>query len=319
MDGGISGSEAAEANRVRETLFGDGVHIRGIIEISNACSRNCTYCGLRRDNRRLPRYSMTEREILDTVSRAAGAGTVVLQSGENDGERPDRIAGIVSAIKARHDVAVTLSLGVKPRSFYRACREAGADRYLLKHEAAVRTLYERFHPDSRLEERVASLRGLRSLGYQIGTGNIVGLPCQTAGDRAADIRLALALDVDMASFGPFVPDPATPLANARAGSLKAALRMVSAARTALGPVHIPATTAFDAIAEDGRLRALRAGANVIMPNLTPERYRNLYRLYPRRHAADGMERVRDIITRAGRHVAAGRGDSLKAKPCEAVS
>ncbi len=302
-----------EADLVRRELCGDEVHIRGIIEFANVCSRNCLYCGLRRGNTSLPRYTMSVEEILAAASRAANAGvrTIVLQSGENDRERAEQLSEVIHVIKRDFDVAITLSVGVKSVDSYKAWRDAGADRYLLKHETAVRALYERLHPDSRLDDRLSALESLRALGYQVGTGCIIGLPGQTPSDLAADIVLTRQLDVDMAAFGPFVPHPNTPLAGAAKTDLQLPLRVVAVARLALGPVHIPATTAFDAIASDGRERALRCGANVIMANLTPDRYRSLYDIYPSDRSANSLERVKETVARAGRALATDYGHSLK--------
>jgi len=311
----------AAADAARRRHCGDAVHLRGIIELSNACSRNCAYCGLRRDNRRLPRYTMSAEEILRLAAWAEreGVRTVVLQGGEHEACRPDWLAEIITAIKRRFDLAVTLSVGVKPAQCYAAWREAGADRYLLKHETANPALYEKLHPDSRLDERLAALEHLRALGYQVGTGNIVGLPGQTFDDLASDVLLARALDVDMAAFGPLVPHPATPLAGAPLGDIETALRVVAAARLVLGPVHVPATTAFDAVAPDGRERALRAGANVIMANLTPAPYRDLYEIYPHRPASNSVDPVKVVLRRLGRPLATDHGHSLKAASFENVN
>jgi biotin synthase len=302
-----------EADLARREWCGNKVHIRGIIEFSNVCSRNCRYCGLRRDNTALPRYTMSIDEILAVGSRAANGGvrTIVLQSGENDHERAERLSEIIDAIKRDLDVAVTLCVGARSTDFYKAWRDAGADRYLLKHETAVPALYEQFHPDSRLDDRLSGLARLRALGYQVGTGCIIGLPGQTLSDLAADIVLTRQLDVDMAAFGPFVPHPNTPLADATKIDLELPLRVVAVARLALGPVHIPATTAFDAVAPDGREQALRCGANVIMADLTPERYRYLYDIYPSDRSANSLERVKEIVARAGRPLATDYGHSLK--------
>ena len=332
----------SEADRARRRYCGDAVHLRGIIEFSNVCSRNCAYCGLRRENDALPRYTMSAEEILRVVAEAEreDVRTVVLQSGECDACRRDWLADVIAAVKHRFDVAVTLCVGVKSPECYRAWRQAGADRYLLKHETANPALYERFHPDSRLEERLAALDCLRALGYQIGTGNIIGLPGQTFRDLAWDVLLARNFDVDMAAFGPFVPHSrmgkgdrrllceATggpsrqkmPVAfPARAVDVEMSLRVVAVGRLVLGPVHIPATTAFDAVAPDGRERALRAGANVIMANLTPLHYRNLYQVYPSRRAANTVVRTKAILARLGRPLATDYGHSLKripqARPC----
>jgi biotin synthase len=302
-----------EADRARRKYCGDEVHLRGIVEFSNVCSRNCLYCGLRRDNTTLPRYTMGVDEVMDVVSHGARSGvrTIVLQSGENDDEQAGRLADTVSAIKQEFDVAVTLCVGVKSWDCYGQWRQAGADRYLLKHETATPALYRRLHPDSGLGDRLSTLAGLRALGYQIGSGCIIGLPGQTPEDLAADVLLAGTFDVDMAAFGPFVPHPSTPLAAAPAGDIDVSLRVVAAARLVLGSVHIPATTAFDAIAPDGRERALRCGANVIMANLTPDRYRRLYTIYPSDRSANSVERVKEILARLDRPLSKDHGHSLK--------
>lgn len=311
----------AAADAARRECCGDAVHLRGIIEFSNVCARNCAYCGLRRENDELTRYTMSAEEILRVVAEAEReeVRTIVLQSGESDACRPEWLAQLVAAVKHRFDVAITLCVGEKSPECYRAWRQAGADRYLLKHETANPTLYAGLHPDSRLQERLAALGCLRSLGYQIGTGNIIGLPGQKSADLADDVLLARKLDVDMAAFGPLVPHPGTPLGNAPAADIDASLRVLAVARLVLGPVHIPATTAFDALAPDGRQRALQAGANVIMANLTPHEYRNLYEVYPHRRAANSLPRTKAILTRLGRPLAADYGHSLKptpeAKPC----
>jgi len=306
-----------EADAARQQWCGDAVHLRGIVEFSNVCSRNCLYCGLRRDNAALPRYTMSVEEVLAVVAEAEkeGVRTIVLQSGENDGEQVKQLAQMVFAVKREFDAAVTLCVGAKPTDYYYVWAEAGADRYLLKHEAATPELYNKFHPDSRIEERLAALARLRALGYQVGTGCIIGLPGQTLRDLAGDILLARDLDVDMAAFGPFVPHPDTPLCLADPGDLALSLRVVAVARLVLGPVHIPATTSFDAIEPDGRERALRCGANVIMANLTPARYRRLYDIYPSDRLANSIERVKLILERLNRPLAEDQGHSLK-RPVE---
>ncbi len=302
-----------EADAARRRLCGDEVHLRGIVEFSNVCSRNCLYCGLRRDNRRLERYRMGADEVLDAARRAesAGARTVVLQSGEDDSLDAGWLAGVVARIKRECDVAVTLSVGVRSRGFYAACRAAGGDRFLLKHETANPVLYAWLHPDSHLSDRVEALDALRETGYETGSGCIVGLPDQTLEDLAADLLLLERLDPDMVSVGPLIPHPNTPLAREPLGPLQLTLTVIAAARVLLGAVHIPATTALGALAPRGRELALRCGANVIMPDFTPERYRRLYDLYPGRRKADSAEEVRRMLDRMGRPVSQGRGDSLK--------
>ena len=303
----------AAADEARQLCCGDAVHLRGIIEFSNVCSRNCAYCGLRRDNLAARRYTMHADVILEIAAGAVSDGvrTIVLQSGESDASEAEWLAEVIAAIKQNLDVAVTLSVGAKSPQAYSLWRRAGADRYLVKHETATAALYDSLHPDSRLQDRLSALDTLRALGYQTGTGNIIGLPGQAPADLAADVLLTRDLDVDMAAFGPFVPHPDTPLGEAPPGGLELALRVVAVARLVLGPVHIPAPTAFDAVAPDGRERALRAGANVIMANLTPLRYRSLYDIYPSNRAANSLERVKDILARLGRPLATDQGHSLK--------
>ena len=302
-----------QADAARQESCGDAVHLRGIIEFSNVCSRNCFYCGLRRDNTALPRYTMSVDEVLSVVADAVSEGvrTIVLQSGENDAARVEQLAQMILAIKRESDVAVTLCVGDKPADYYYVWAEAGADRYLLKHETAAPELYEKLHPDSRVEERLCALAKLRALGYQVGTGSIVGLPGQSLSDLARDILLTRRLDVDMAAFGPFVPHPNTPLCMAAPGDVGLSLRVVAVARLVLGPVHVPATTSFDAIEPHGRERALRCGANVIMANLTPTRYRRLYDIYPSDRLANSIERVKRILERLNRPLAQDHGHSLK--------
>ena len=308
----------AEGDQARRRHCGDVVHVRGIIEFSNRCSRNCLYCGMRRDNADLPRYRMSESEIVETAAfgAEAGLGTIVLQSGECDEEDPESLARVIERIKVACDVAVTLSAGVKPVSALRLWREAGADRYLLKHETANPRLFARLRPGCSLDERLCTLAALRELGYQVGSGNMVGLPGQTLRDLAEDIALAERLDVDMASFGPFVPNPKTPLWSSPPGDMEKTLRVVAVARIALGAVHIPGTTSLDAIAPDGRKRALQCGANVLMVKLTPARYRAQYDIYPGAPVVDSLAAAREIIQELGRPEGEGYGHSMKVAPAD---
>ena len=303
----------AEADAARRELCGDAVHLRAIVEFSNECSRNCAYCGLRRENAALPRYTMPAGDILRVVAdgEREGVRTIVLQSGESDVYHDQWLAEVITAIKRRFDVAVTLCVGVRPPDSYRVWRQAGADRCLLKHETANTTLYRNLHPDSLLQQRLATLERLRLLGYQIGTGNIIGLPGQTFRDLASDILLTRRLDVDMAAFGPLIPCLGTPLANTPTVKIEMALRVVAVARLVLGAVHIPATTAFDPVAPDGRERALRSGANVMMANLTPPRYRELYQIYPSHRATNTVVRAKAVLARLGRPLASDYGHSLR--------
>lgn len=279
------------ADRVRAAHLGAAVHLRAIIEFSNHCVRNCLYCGLRRDNRLVSRYRMTPGEIMAAArtARAEGYRTIVLQAGEDPAYTADVLASLIRRMKAELDVAVTLSLGDRSREDYRRLREAGADRYLLKHETADPALFARLRPGTDLKTRLRELRWLRELGYQVGAGNIVGLPGQSPATLTADIVLLRELGVEMAGIGPFIPHPDTPLARFPAGSPEMTLKVLAITRLLLPRTHLPATTAVAVLSPDGRQRALRAGANVIMPDLTPAPYRRHYGIYPGRNRPAGED------------------------------
>ncbi|MGE5585996.1 MAG: [FeFe] hydrogenase H-cluster radical SAM maturase HydE [Bacillota bacterium] len=306
------------ADEVRRGFMGDAVHLRGIIEFSNYCVRNCVYCGLRRDNRRLVRYRMSVDEIVQVAARAAAAGyrTIVLQSGDDLHYRAEDIARMVEGIKQAADVAVTLSVGERSRQEYAIMRRAGADRFLLKHETADPGLYSRLHPGMTLEGRLECLAHLRGLGFQVGSGNIVGLPGQTARTLAKDIMLLRSLDVEMAGIGPFIPHPGTPLASYPPGDVSMSLRMLAVARLVLPLAHLPATTALATLHPDGRRMGLECGANVVMPNVTPLEFRHLYEIYPGSIAlaapADGgLAEIYALLSGLGRQVSQTCGHSPK--------
>lgn len=324
----------AAADRVRRAAVGDAVHLRAIIEFSNHCERSCWYCGLRRFNRKLPRYRMTVNEVVETARAAIALGfrTVVLQSGEDSWYDERTICTMVRRIKAiplssPDGVAITLSLGERPRAEYAAFREAGADRYLLKHETADPDLYRRLHPGMSFTNRKQCLLWLRELGYQVGSGNIVGLPGQTVSTLAADIAFLAELDVEMAGIGPLIVHPETPLGklaerrSAREGWLPAdavtmTLRTVAVTRLLLPLVHLPATSALGTADPQGRQRALQAGANVVMPDLTPPRYRRHYEIYPNKiclfeDPSSCFSCLSRMITGLGRFVATDPGHSPK--------
>lgn len=298
--------------------MGDEVYLRGIIEFSNHCVRNCHYCGLRAANVGLRRYRMTPAEIAAIAEKAAllGIGTVVLQSGEDPFWDAPTLAEVIRKIKHRTGLAVTLSVGDRPRKDYALWRQAGADRYLLKHETADPELFRRLRPGTILADRLICIRYLRELGYQIGSGNIVGLPGQTLTTLADDIVLLQELDVEMAGIGPFIPHPQTPLANASPGCVDLTLRVLAVARLALPWAHIPATTALGSADAQGRQKALRCGANVVMPNVGPTDYRPLYQIYPGKICVgEGAEKCKSCLGRMivglGRTVGQGPGHSPK--------
>lgn len=325
LQAGPADTEAvfAAADLVRSRNLGEEVHLRGIIEFSNCCVKNCRYCGLRRDNGKVPRYRLEPAEIIAAAREAAARGikTIVLQSGEDPYYTADMLAGIIQRLKEELAVAVTLSLGDRSREDYRLLRRAGADRYLLKHETADPGLFARLRPGTTLQGRLKRLYWLRELGYQVGSGNMVGLPEQTASILAEDILLLRELAVEMAGTGPFIPHPDTPLAGYPAGSLELTLKMLAVTRLVLPQTHLPATTALGSIHPDGRRRGLLCGANVIMPNVTPLAYRTRYQIYPGktgRHTppAEDVNAAKTLIQSLDRQAGTGYGHAPAAKQRE---
>lgn len=317
----------AAADRVRRARVGDVVHLRGLVEISNICRCDCLYCGLRASNAALPRYRMTSEEILGCAAQAAalGYGTVVLQAGESEAFGVEEIAALVRRIKAETPLAVTLGLGERPPEDWAAWKAAGADRYLLRHETSDTALLRRLRPAHRYPSRIDALRVLLSLGYETGSGIMVGLPGQSYASIAEDIMLFADLDLDMIGVGPYIPHPATPLAGAASelGAEQApatetmAIKGVALARLVCPQANIPATTAVATINRvDGRESALLAGANVVMPNLTPARYRRLYEIYPEKAcdhetAEHGGEAIKARIRALGRAIGTGPGARVR--------
>ncbi|MEE9912806.1 MAG: [FeFe] hydrogenase H-cluster radical SAM maturase HydE [Deltaproteobacteria bacterium] len=284
MPGEHSEDLFTSADRVRKNEVGNEIYLRGIIEFSNFCERNCLYCGLRKANDKLSRYRMTDNEILETARqvKAAGISTVVLQSGEDSHYSAQHICRLVKTIQQETGLVVTLSIGERPPEDYRAFGQAGASRYLLKHETASPELYKYLRPGCRLDKRVSCLRTLKELGFATGTGNMVGLPGQTYEILADDLLLMKLLDADMLGIGPFIAHPDTPLNGIENDDLELTLRVIAIARLLTRNTNIPATTALAALHPQGRLQALQAGANVVMPDFTPETYRSRYDIYPGR-------------------------------------
>ncbi len=307
------------ADRTRELHVGNDVHLRGIIEFSNHCVKNCFYCGLRRENDRLERYRMTIDEIIDAAREGVGVGlkTIVLQSGEDPFFTADMLARLIGRLKDEHDIAVTMSVGDRSREDYALMRDAGADRYLLKHETADPELFSRLRPGTTLDGRIRRLELLKELGFQVGSGSMVGLPWQTVDSLADDILLLKRLDVEMAGMGPFIPHAHTPLAGCTGGGVEMTLKMLAVARMMLPFTHFPATTALASIDPEGRQRALKSGANVVMPNITPVRYKKLYEIYPNKiciaeeGATECLPCITGIIRQSGRTVATDYGHGKK--------
>lgn len=307
------------ADRVRQKYVGDEIHLRGLIEFSNYCRKNCSYCGIRRGNRKIKRYRMTVEEILDTVSEAEELGyrTVVLQSGEDMSYTVDKLAELTSRIKRQADVAITLSIGERSREEYERLHEAGADRFLLRFETSNRELYGHLHPDSNYDERMRILAWLREIGYQVGSGVMIGLPGQTIEDLALDILKFKELDLDMVGVGPYICHEETPLAGHANGTVEMTFKVIALARIVTRYAHIPATTALATLRPaDGREEALRLGANVVMPNVTPAKYRAMYELYPSKvciqeEAAQCRDCMGGRILSLGRPISQGYGHSLR--------
>ena len=273
----------ARAQALRDEHYGRRVFLRGLIEFTSYCKNNCYYCGLRRDNKNAERYRLTKEQILECADYGASLGfhTFVLQGGEDAYFTDERLSDIVYSIKSAHsDCAVTLSVGERSYESYKMLRDAGADRYLLRHESATDCHYAKLHPSSlTLENRKRCLYDLKSLGYQVGAGFMVGSPYQTSQNLAADLLFLNELQPQMVGIGPFIPHIDTPFKKERAGNLELVLFMLALTRIMLPRVLLPATTALGTIAADGRERGVLAGANVVMPNLSPVDVRKKYLLY----------------------------------------
>ena len=308
------------ANQIRKEQVGDEVHLRAIIEFSNYCSCHCLYCGLRAENRKISRYRLTNQEIFQSVQTAVNYGlkTIVLQSGEDPFYRPEDIARLIESIKKHFDVAITLSVGEHKHQSYKIWRNTGADRYLLKHETADPILYQKLRPGKNLQDRIDCLMDLKDLGYQVGSGNMVGLPGQTVNSLIHDVLLMKKLNIEMAGIGPFLPHPDTPLGCYPAGSLSETLKILAITRIVLPTIHLPATTAISTINNDARRLALESGANVIMPNFTPLAVRNQYVIYPQKidiieDPEQSMKKLKILLKEMNRPISMSYGHAIKIK------
>ncbi len=273
----------AAADAVRRRVYGNAVFVRGLIEFTNYCKNDCYYCGIRCGNRSVQRYRLDDDTILACCEEgyALGYRTFVLQGGEDPYFTDARICALVERIRTRFpDCAITLSIGEKPRESYLAFYRAGANRYLLRHETADRRHYGLLHPPAlSAENRKRCLFDLKEIGYQVGSGFMVGSPFQTTENLVADLRFLQQLDPDMIGIGPFIPAQNTPFADKPSGSLALTLRLLSVLRLLFPHALLPATTALGTISPNGRELGLRAGANVVMPNLSPTDVREKYALY----------------------------------------
>lgn len=314
-----------EALRLRKKYYGTKVFTRGLIEFTNYCKNNCYYCGIRGGNRNAVRYRLSREEILACCQEGYGLGfrTFVLQGGEDPFYTDDVIASLVREIKKSYpDCALTLSIGEKSLESYRLFREAGADRYLLRHETADEEHYRQLHPDKmRLENRKRCLWNLKSLGYQVGAGMMVGSPGQSIHTLAEDLLFLQDLQPQMVGLGPFIPHHDTVFAKEPAGSVELTLYLLSLVRILLPEVLLPATTALGTLDPSGREKGLMYGANVVMPNLSPLKNRRQYELYDHKictgeEAAECRSCLERRVNAAGFTLVSERGDAWQ--PAEEV-
>lgn len=309
-----------KADKIRREFYGTDVYIRGLIEFTNYCKNNCFYCGIRAGNKNAVRYRLTEEEILDCCAEGYSLGfrTFVLQGGEDSYFTDEKVCRIVSSIREKYpDCAITLSIGEKPRDSYKAYFNAGANRYLLRHETATGEHYNKLHPSSMsLDLRKECLYNLKEIGYQVGSGFMVGSPFQTTENLVADLRFLQALSPDMIGIGPYITHKETPFFDKPGGTLELTLRMIAILRIMFPYALLPATTALGSIHPEGRELGLKAGANVVMPNLSPVRVRKLYDLYENKictgdEAAECRACLEKRVQNAGYKIVTARGDVLR--------
>lgn len=304
------------ARQRSEQSFGRGVYVRGLLEITSRCRCGCYYCGLRAENRCADRYELSVEEIMEACREgyAAGFRTFVLQGGEVV-DRAERVADIVRLLKAEFEgVAVTLSLGEQSREVYELWRRAGADRYLLRHESATADHYALLHPARQtMWQRQQCISTLKELGYQTGAGMMIGSPYQSLEHLANDVEYMLALQPEMVGMGPFMPQSETPFGGFERGGVELTLMMLAVVRLLMPNVLLPSTTALASARERGLLMGIEAGANVVMPNLTPQRFRASYAIYDGKKSSgsesvEGLRQLAKELSTIGYHIDFGRGD-----------
>lgn len=307
-----------KAEQLRKNKYGNKVYIRGLIEFTNYCMRNCIYCGIRRDNHKVQRYRLTDEEILSCADQGNELGykTFVLQGGEDGYFTDEKLVNLIKKIKSKYpDNAITLSLGERSFNSYKKLFQAGADRYLLRHETASKELYEKLHPNSSFDNRIECIKNLKEIGYQVGAGFMVGLPGQTKEDLVKDLLFLKELKPHMCGIGPFIPHRDTPLGNCKSGTLEETTTMLALVRLLLPQVLLPATTALGTIDITGREKGIKAGANVIMPNLSPINVRDKYALYNGKlstgqEAAEYKSIIEKKLEEIGYEIEVGRGDPI---------
>ncbi|MFZ5944840.1 MAG: [FeFe] hydrogenase H-cluster radical SAM maturase HydE [Bacillota bacterium] len=305
-----------KAHQTRMNHYGNKVFMRGLIEFTNYCKQNCIYCGIRAENKRTDRYRLSLEDILHccTIGYELGYRTYVLQGGEDDYYNDDKIVAIISSIKNKFsDCAITLSIGEKSHQSYQKYYAAGADRYLLRHETASEKLYDSLHPGMSFNNRIKCLKSLKEIGYQVGAGFMVGLPGQTNEDYVKDLMFLKELQPQMVGIGPFIPHKDTPIAAVKGGAVADTVTLLAITRLLLPDVLLPATTALGSIDPLGREKGIKAGANVVMPNLSPTKVRAKYSLYDGKictgdEAAECRRCIEERIIKAGFSVDMSRGD-----------
>lgn len=309
---------AEYAVNARKSVYSNSVYIRGLIEISNICKNNCLYCGIRRDNRDCERYRLTKEDILSCCDEgyALGFRTFVMQGGEDSFFTDEFLCGTVKAIKGKYpDCAITLSLGERSYESYKKLYDAGADRYLLRHETADAEHYSRLHPESMsFDARMKALADLKEIGFQVGCGFMVGSPYQTTETIAKDLTFIEKFRPHMCGIGPFIPHKATPFSTFEAGSVAFTCYLLSIIRLINPKILLPATTALGSIEENGREKGILAGANVVMPNLSPYENRKKYELYNNKlfGSAESAQAISDLKNRMnaiGYEIVVDRGDA----------
>jgi len=303
-----------KADEVRQKAYGKDVYIRGLIEISNICKNDCFYCGIRCSNKNVERYRLTKDEILSCVEEGYKNGfrTFVLQGGEDGYYTDEILCDIIKDIKTMYpNCCVTLSLGERTKESYQKLYDAGAERYLLRHETAEREHYSKLHPEKMSYfNRMECLQNLKSIGFQTGCGFMVGSPYQTIDNIVKDLRFIKEFEPEMCGIGPFIPHKDTKFKNEKTGSLDLTLKLLAIVRLMLPEVLLPATTALATIDKDGRKLGLKAGANVIMPNLLPIQTAKKYSLYNNKlHEEYDMESLKKEIENAGYELVISRGDN----------
>ena len=309
-----------KALELRHNIYGNRIFIRGLIEISNFCKNDCYYCGIRKSNKNCSRYRLTVKEILSCCENGYKLGfrTFVLQGGEDAYYTDDLLSSLIKEIKSRYpDCAVTLSLGERSKESYQRLYDAGADRYLLRHETADSEHYSLLHPDKlSLKKRIECLENLKSIGFQTGCGMMVGSPYQTERTLAKDLKFIEEFQPDMCGIGPFIPHKDTNFADEKSGDVGLTCFLLSVVRIIKPDILLPATTALGVVAPEGKTAGILASANVVMPNLSPLNVRDKYELYNNKHnpeseTAERLEKLKKEVSAIGYEIVCDRGDIIK--------